>query len=304
MSKATSLYACAIGPGSVAMGAAQSVFNAGLQIWGVELHQQALQTQRDSGEQGADTRADTVATDPYAVLRLMVNAAQVKQILFAESGHAARLTSGTAVMVSAILSSQDAQHIEQQLTAHQLIVTDDPVSGRAVKAAKGEMTLMASGSDRAFAQLQPMLAAVASKVYRIGSETGQGATVKMIHPLPAGVHIAAGAEATALAARAGIPLATLFEGVITAAGNAWMFENRTRHVVDGDGSPTSAVDIFVKDPGLMINTARERRFPPPLASTALNISTSASNAGCGREDDSAAIKIFSGISLPTQPESE
>lgn len=83
-----------------------------------------------------------------------------------------------------------------------------------------------------------------------------------------------------------------------------MFENRTRHVVDGDGSPTSAVDIFVKDPGLMINTARERRFPPPLASTALNIFTSASNAGCGREDDSAVIKIFSGISLPTQPESE
>lgn len=66
----------------------------------------------------------------------MVNAAQVKQILFAESGLAARLPSGTAVMVSAILSSQDAQHIEQQLTAHQLIVPDDPVSGGAAKAAK------------------------------------------------------------------------------------------------------------------------------------------------------------------------
>ncbi|UWS30364.1 L-threonate dehydrogenase [Erwinia pyrifoliae] len=304
MSKATSLSVCVIGLGSMGMGAAQSCIHAGLKTWGVDLNPQALQTLRDSGAQGADTCADTFATDLDAVLLLVVNAAQVKQILFAEKGLAARLKPGTAVMVSSTLSSQDARNIAQQLAAHQLIMLDAPVSGGAEKAAKGEMTVIASGSDRAFALLQPVLDAVAAKVYRIGSEIGQGSTVKIIHQLLAGVHIAAGAEAMALAARAGIPLATMYEVVTNAAGNSWMFENRMRHVVDGDYSPTSAVDIFVKDLGLVIDTARDLHFPLPLASTALNMFTSASNAGYGREDDSAVIKIFSGISLPAQQERE
>ncbi|MDU3048173.1 MAG: NAD(P)-dependent oxidoreductase [Escherichia coli] len=167
-----------------------------------------------------------------------------------------------------------------------------------VKAANGEMTVMASGSDIAFERLAPVLEAVAGKVYRIGAEPGLGSTVKIIHQLLAGVHIAAGAEAMALAARAGIPLDVMYDVVTNAAGNSWMFENRMRHVVDGDYTPHSAVDIFVKDLGLVADTAKALHFPLPLASTALNMFTSASNAGYGKEDDSAVIKIFSGITLP------
>ena len=175
---------------------------------------------------------------------------------------------------------------------------DAPVSGGAVKAAVGEMTVMASGAEQTFSQLAPVLDAVAGKVYRVGEEIGLGATVKIVHQLLAGVHIAAGAEAMALAARAGIPLDVMYDVVTNAAGNSWMFENRMRHVVDGDYSPKSAVDIFVKDLGLVADTAKSLHFPLPLASTALNMFTEASNAGFGREDDSAVIKIFSGIELP------
>ena len=182
-----------------------------------------------------------------------------------------------------------------EVGAHAL---DAPVSGGAVKAANGEMTVMASGSDIAFERLAPVLEAVAGKVYRIGAEPGLGSTVKIIHQLLAGVHIAAGAEAMALAARAGIPLDVMYDVVTNAAGNSWMFENRMRHVVDGDYTPHSAVDIFVKDLGLVADTAKALHFPLPLASTALNMFTSASNAGYGKEDDSAVIKIFSGITLP------
>jgi len=232
------------------------------------------------------------------VLLLVVNAAQVKGILFGDSGLAAKLKPGTVVMVSSTISAQDAQQIEQQLAQHQLLMLDAPVSGGAAKAATGEMTVMASGSDAAFERLQPVLDAVAAKVYRVGSEIGLGSTVKIIHQLLAGVHIAVGAEAMALAARAGIPLDTMYDVVTNAAGNSWMFENRMRHVVDGDYSPKSAVDIFVKDLTLVADTAKSLRFPLPLASTALNMFTEASNAGHGREDDSAVIKIFSGIELP------
>ncbi|MCU5774105.1 NAD(P)-dependent oxidoreductase [Erwiniaceae bacterium BAC15a-03b] len=302
MAQTSALNVGVIGLGSMGMGAAQSCIKAGLNTFGVDLNPQALETLRRSGAQAAETSATAFATQLDAVLLLVVNAAQVKAILFGEDGVASKLKPGTVVMVSSTISSQDAQLIEQQLAEYQLLMLDAPVSGGAAKAALGEMTVMASGSDAAFNQLQPVLDAVAGKVYRIGSEIGLGSTVKIIHQLLAGVHIAAGAEAMALAARAGIPLDTMYDVVTNAAGNSWMFENRMRHVVDGDYSPKSAVDIFVKDLGLVADTAKALHFPLPLASTAFNMFTSASNAGFGKQDDSAVIKIFSGITLPEKKE--
>ncbi|AVR02299.1 L-threonate dehydrogenase [Pluralibacter gergoviae] len=287
-----------IGLGSMGMGAAQSCIRAGLNTWGADLNPQALETLRKAGARDAQPSAAAFAGELEAVVLLVVNAAQVNAILFGEEGLAARLRPGTAVMVSSTISAQDAQAIAQRLAEHQLLMLDAPVSGGAAKAALGEMTVMAAGSDDAFARLQPVLDAVAAKVYRVGDKIGLGATVKIIHQLLAGVHIAAGAEAMALAVRAGIPLETMYDVVTNAAGNSWMFENRMRHVVDGDYSPKSAVDIFVKDLNLVAETAKSLHFPLPLASTALNMFTEASNAGYGREDDSAVIKIFSGITLP------
>jgi len=280
------------------MGAAKSCLRAGLNTWGVDLNPEALERLRQAGARDAQPSASAFADQLDAILLLVVNAQQVNAILFGEAGLAAKLRPGTVVMVSSTLSALDAQQIEKRLAEHQLLMLDAPVSGGAAKATSGEMTVMASGSDAAFAQLQPVLDAVAAKVYRVGSEIGLGSTVKIIHQLLAGVHIAVGAEAMALAARAGIPLETMYEVVTNAAGNSWMFENRMRHVVDGDYSPKSAVDIFVKDLNLVADTAKSLHFPLPLASTALNMFTEASNAGYGREDDSAVIKIFSGITLP------
>ena len=288
---------CVIGLGSMGMGAAKSCLRAGLNTWGVDLNPEALERLRQAGARDAQPSASAFADQLDAILLLVVNAQQVNAILFGEAGLAAKLRPGTGVMVSSTLSALDAQQIEKRLAEHQLLMLDAPVSGGAAKAASGEMTVMASGSDAAFAQLQPVLNAVAAKVYRVGSEIGLGSTVKIIHQLLAGVHIAVGAEAMALAARAGIPLETMYEVVTNAAGNSWMFENRMRHVVDGDYSPKSAVDIFVKDLNLVADTAKSLHFPLPLASTALDMFTEASNAGYGREDDSAVIKIFSGITL-------
>ena len=128
MSNAASMSVCVVGLGSMGMGAAQSCIKAGLRTWGVDLNPQALQTLRDSGAQAAESRADDFADQLDAVLLLVVNAAQVKAILFGENGLAPRLKPGTVVMVSSTISSADAQSIEQQLAQHQPIMLDAPVS--------------------------------------------------------------------------------------------------------------------------------------------------------------------------------
>ena len=287
-----------VGLGAMGMGAAQSCIKAGLDTYGVDLDEKLLSKLKAAGAKGVAKNADEFADKLDAVVLLVVNAKQVNQVLFAENGLAEKLKAGTAVMVSSTISAQDAKEISQKLTKLNLLMLDAPVSGGAAKAAIGEMTVMAAGSEEAFTKLKPVLDAVASKVYNIGSEIGLGATVKIIHQLLAGVHIAAGAEAMALAAKAGIPLDLMYDVVTHAAGNSWMFENRMKHVVEGDYTPLSMVDIFVKDLGLVNDTAKSLKFPLHLASTAYSMFTEASNAGYGKQDDSAVIKIFSGIELP------
>ncbi len=287
-----------VGLGSMGMGAALSCINEGLTTYGIDINPTALEKLKAAGAKEVATNGDAFAAELDAVVILVVNAAQANTVLFGDNGLAPKLKAGTAVMVSSTMAAADAKAISQKLTDLGLIMLDAPVSGGAAKAAKGEMTVMASGSKEAFAKLQPVLDATASKVYNIGEEIGLGATVKIIHQLLAGVHIAAGAEAMALAAKAGIPLNLMYDVVTNAAGNSWMFENRMKHVVDGDYTPLSMVDIFVKDLGLVNDTAKSLHFPLHLASTAYSMFTEASNAGYGKEDDSAVIKIFSGIELP------
>lgn len=292
---------CVIGLGSMGMGAAKSCVRAGLRTSGIELNPERRAELLAAGAvAAAASAAELPDCDFDGVVVLVVNGLQVRDALFGPNGIARHLKPGTAVMVSSTQSADDAKAIGRDLEALGLLALDAPVSGGPVKAAAGEMTVMASGAQAAFAALRPVLDATASKVYEIGAEIGLGATVKIIHQLLAGVHIAAGAEAMALAARAGIPLDLMYDVVTHAAGNSWMFENRMKHVVDGDYAPKSAVNIFVKDLGLVTETGRALKFPLPLASTAFSMFLSAANAGHGNEDDAAVIKTFAGITLPGQ----
>ncbi|PJG58216.1 L-threonate dehydrogenase [Aeromonas cavernicola] len=294
----TPYHVAIIGLGAMGMGAARSCLRAGLTTYGIDLSATAQAQLQAAGAAAVMADARPIAETLDAVLLLVVNATQVRQILFGESGLAAHLKPGTGVMISSTIAADEAAALARELAALELLMLDAPVSGGALKADAGEMTVMAAGADAAFARLQPVLDAVAGKVYRVGSEPGQGSTVKIIHQLLAGVHIAVGAEAMALASRAGISLDLMYDVVTHAAGNSWMFENRMARVLTGDYQARSAVDIFVKDLNLVADTARELRFPLPLASTALNMFLAASNAGHGKEDDSAVIKIFDGITLP------
>ena len=192
--------------------------------------------------------------------------------------------------------------LEARLAEAGILYVDGPISGGAAKAAAGQMTMMTSARPEAYAVAGEVLDNMAGKVYRLGDQAGAGSKVKIINQLLAGVHIAVAAEAMALGLREGVDAAGLYEVITNSAGNSWMFENRMAHVLAGDYTPLSAVDIFVKDLGLVLDTARASKFPLPLAATAHQMFMQASTAGYAKEDDSAVIKIFPGITLPAGKE--
>ena len=286
-----------IGLGSMGFGVAQSLLRAGFVVHACDVRPQVLDRFVALGGVAAATPA-VLAAQVDKLIILVVNAAQTDTVLFGENGAAAALAAGAIVISSATVAPDYAVQLGERLHGMGLVNIDAPVSGGAVKAAAGQMTVMAAGTPAAFTRCQTIFDAIAGKLYRLGDAPGKGSTVKMINQLLAGVHIAAAAEAMALGIKAGADPEALFEVISNSAGSSWMFQNRVPHILAGDYTPHSAVNIFIKDLGIVLDSARKHSFPLPLTATAHQMYLSAAAAGHGGEDDAAVIKIFPGIALP------
>jgi 3-hydroxyisobutyrate dehydrogenase len=286
-----------IGLGAMGLGMAGSLRRAGHGVHVHDVRPEAAQAFVAGGGVACDSPG-AVGAACEIVVSVVVNAAQTESVLFGEHGAAAAMKPGSVFVMCSTVDPNWSESLEQRLAALDLLYLDAPISGGAAKAASGEITMMTAGTPAAYAKAASVLDAMAAKVYRLGDKAGNGSKVKIINQLLAGVHIAAAAEAMALGLRAGVDPTQVYEVITHSAGNSWMFENRMAHVLAGDYTPLSAVDIFVKDLGLVLDTARASKFPLPLAATAHQMFMQASSAGHGREDDSAVIKIFPGIRLP------
>jgi 3-hydroxyisobutyrate dehydrogenase len=232
------------------------------------------------------------------VIVLVVNAEQTETVLFGPQGAAPAMRKGSVVVLSVTVPPEYAERLGPRLAERGILMLDAPVSGGEARAAAGEMTIMAAGPAEAFAACEPVFPAIAQKVYRLGEAHGTGSKVKMINQLLAGVHIAAAAEAMALGIKAGADPQVLYDVITNSAGNSWMFQNRAPHIIAGDYLPRSAVNIFVKDLGIVLEAGKRSTFPLPLTAAAHQMFLMAAAAGHGREDDAAVIKIFPGIDLP------
>src|SRR3954447_19639852 len=289
-----------IGLGSMGFGMATSLRRAGFEVTGCDVSADSVARFVADGGKGAKTPAEA-AKDADVVVSVVVNAAQTETILFGRHGVAETLAKGAVFVSSATMDPDVARRLAEQLEATGRHYLDAPISGGAPRAAPGGMTILASGSDKAFAKARPALDAMAAKLYELGNEAGHGAAFKMINQLLAGVHIAAASEAIAFAARQGMDIKKVYEVITASAGNSWMFENRIPHVLDGDYAPRSAVEIFVKDLGIIQDMARSAKFPVPVSAAALQMFLMTAASGMGRDDDISVARMYArvtGTKLP------
>lgn len=289
-----------VGLGSMGFGAAVTALRNGVATIGLDTRPEARARFEAEGGRSAETLAE-LGAQCDAVLLLVVNAAQTDEVLFGAHGLLQTMRPGSVVIASATVDPTLPPLWQQRLAERGLWLIDAPVSGGATKAAAGQMTVMASGAPEAFEAAGPLLDAIAGKVYRLGDAPGIGSTVKMVNQHLAGVHIAAACEAMALGMRAGADPRALYEVISNSAGSSWMFQNRVPHILAGDYTPLSAVNIFIKDLGIVLDAARKLAFPLPLAAAAHQLYLATAAAGHGAEDDSAVIKFYAelaGIELP------
>lgn len=292
-----------IGLGSMGFGMATSLLRAGFAVTGCDVSADSVARFKAGGGQGAAIPAEAVR-DAEIVVSVVVNAAQTEAILFGKDGALDAMAPGAVFVSAATMDPEIAKRLAARVEATGRLYLDAPISGGAQRAAQGELTILASGSAAAFARARPALDAMAAKLYELGDAPGQGSAFKMINQLLAGVHIAAASEAISFAAKQGLDIRKVYEVITASAGNSWMFENRVPHVLEGDYTPRSAVDIFVKDLGIVQDMARNTKFPVPMSAAALQMFLMASASGMGRDDDIAVAKIYAqvtGAPLPGIP---
>ncbi|MDQ3811983.1 MAG: NAD(P)-binding domain-containing protein [Chloroflexota bacterium] len=283
-----------IGLGSMGYGIATSLRRGGFDVVGYDVAPATLERFIADGGRAATSPREASA-GAEVVVAVVVNAAQTEAVLFGRDGCAEAMPAGSVFVSSATMAPDAARALARRLEASGRLYLDAPISGGAQRAAEGALTVLTSGSHEALARGRAVLEAMATTIYELGDTPGLGAAFKMINQLLAGVHIAVACEAIAFSARLGLDLARVYEVITGSAGNSWMFENRVPHVLEGDYRPRSAVEIFTKDLGIVMDMARAEKFPVPMASAALQLFLMTAAAGMGGDDDASVARLFARV---------
>lgn len=288
-----------IGLGSMGYGIAQSCLAAGHTTHGFDIA--PVQVERFRAEGGAIGELTDIAGTLDAVIVVVLNAAQTEAVLFGDAGIVPHLKPGTVVMACATVPPDFAKDMESRCNAHNIHYLDAPISGGSVKAAQGALSIMASGTADAFTAAKPILEATAETVFELGDHAGPGSAMKAVNQLLAGVHIATMAEALTFGMTQGVAPKQFVEVISKCAGSSWMLENRAPHIVAGDYTPHSSVNIWPKDLGIVLDIAKSASFSAPITAAALQQFIAAAGMGLGWEDDAAVAKVYArnaGLTLP------
>ncbi|HEX2739975.1 MAG TPA: NAD(P)-dependent oxidoreductase [Rubrobacter sp.] len=234
-----------------------------------------------------------VADGVDALVLMVVNAGQAEDALFGSEGAIEALSAGSAVVIMSTVGPEAVRALEGRLAERGVRLLDAPVSGGVSRAERGDLLIMAGGTADLFEELRPVLQAMGSTVAHCGGSGGDGQSVKLVNQLLCGVHIAAAAEALAYAEAMGLDPRSVFETVRHGAANSFMLEDRGERILEREFVPAkSALDIFVKDMGLVREAAGEQGFTTPLADAAHRLYEVGSSLGLGGEDDSGVVRVF------------
>lgn len=281
-----------IGLGAMGRGIAQNLLAKGFAVVGRDVNPDALKWLESVGGSSGQ-QAREMADMCQVIVSFVVNDKQTEEVLFGENGLAAVMRPDSVFIACSTLPPQYVKEIGARLAEKKIHLIDSPVTGGKVGAEKGTLTVMVAGEEAIFERVKPVLSTFGARLFFLGTEHGKGSQMKVINQLLCGVHIAAAAEALAMARENGLPMETTLEILKSGAASSWMLGDRgPRMVTEKYDDVLSAVDIFVKDLGLVLDAARQSTFAAPMAHAAFLQFIEASGHGMGRLDDAAVINNY------------
>jgi L-threonate 2-dehydrogenase len=279
-----------VGLGAMGRPMARNLIKAGFAVHGYDVNPAGLQDLKAAG--GVPTGSPEEAfAGADAIVLMVVNAAQAEAVLFS-NGALEAAPAEAIVCLMATCPPKQVQVIAERVAMTGRRFVDSPVSGGVVGATAGRLTIMAAAPKDLFESVRPMLEVMGSRTLRVGDKPGQGATVKTINQLLCGVHIVVAAEALSLAEKIGVDTRTMLDILIGTSAGSWMLKDRGPRMLEADPEVTSAVDIFVKDLGIVLEAGRETKAALPMTALAYQFFNSTSGRGEGAADDSQVIRAY------------
>lgn len=252
---------------------------------------------RAAGAAAASTPALAASGADVVVLAVRTQA-QVEGALFGDGGAAASLEPGAVVVLTSTVGVEGARAVAARLGEQGVHLLDLPVSGGPARAGTGDLLALLGGSDEAVTRARPVMDLLASTIAVIGPNPGDGQAMKAVNQLLAGVHIAAAAEALALAKGLGLDPQAALDALGSGAAASFMLSNRGPRIVEAlaGGSPEvlSRIDIFVKDMGIVADAGRAAGVALPVAAAAEQLYRLGLIAGLGASDDSTLVTLVDG----------
>ena len=221
---------------------------------------------------------------------------QAESALFGKDGVLEALRAGSPVILTSTVGPEAARALADRLDDAGYSLVDAPISGGPVRAGNGDLLIVVGATEDAMATTRPVLDHLASTLTIVGSRPGDGQALKTINQLLAGVHIAAAAEAIALARGLELDPAVVISALSEGAAGSFMFADRGPRMLQaytGGAEVKSRVDIFVKDMGIVTSVGRACHVPLPLAAAAEQLYLIAEAAGLGAQDDSSVVTVLS-----------
>ncbi|MEO5700895.1 MAG: NAD(P)-dependent oxidoreductase [Casimicrobiaceae bacterium] len=286
-----------IGTGAMGGGVVQSLVRAGIATRAHDIDPAAQARAVQYGAEPAQCAAAAVA-HVEAVIVLVVTAEEVDAVLFGADGVVGAMPRGGVVIVSSTVDPDYVTALAPRLEAAGLELVDAPVSGGPAKAAAGTMTMMIAGDPATCTRVEPTLAAITGRLFVVGARAGEAAMVKIVNNLLAAANLAAGAEALALARRAGLDPRQVADVIAASSGASWIFGDRVERALTGDLAPRAATRVLLKDVGIAVDVARRFGTSSRFAQAAQAAFAAAVAAGYA-EDDDAAMFVHAEYAGPT-----
>jgi len=278
-----------VGVGAIGLPMALQIQRAGHEVTGVDVSPAAVANAKSNG---LETVADfSDARAPDVVVVMVATPDQLGGLI----GQVRESVRGQLWLIMSTVGPQSLRDQGEVLQRAGARVVDAPVTGGVARARTGELVIFAAGDPDDVADATPILEAMGT-VRVTGERLGDGQSIKVLNQHLCAVHIVAAAEALSLARCLGLDPETVLRLVEKGAAGSWMLSDRGPRMVAGtDVEVTSAINIFVKDSGLVMSAGESCGAQLPLLTIAHERFCLAAEAGLGLCDDSRVIETWSGL---------
>lgn len=283
-----------IGTGIMGKPMAKNLIAAGYRLNIFARHPEKVKDLKQEGAVFFDTIKE-MSAGSKVIITMLPDSPDSMEVIAGEEGIISGAAAGTLVIDMSSIDPMVSIKIGNMLEKKKIAFMDAPVSGGEEGAVRGELAIMAGGSEEDFKRAEPMFK-IMGRSYTLAGKTGAGNFTKLANQIIVALNIAAVGEAFVLAGKAGLSLETVYNAIKGGLAGSNVLDSKAPRIISGDYEPGFKIGLHYKDIKNALSAADSLDVPLPLTSFISEVLKSLKADGYAGSDHGAIIKFFEKIS--------